>query len=61
MPWIHHDDPYPTAVEVLSVNPKAFHAVKNLTQALIFGASALTETQEEAIATVVSVVNRCRY
>ena len=48
-------------IDVMSINPKAMEAVKNLNQAITFGASALTRVQEEAIATAVSVVNRCRY
>ena len=65
MSWIRETeaksgDP-PPVIKVMSINPKAMESVVNLGQALSFGASALTRVQEEAIATVVSVVNKCRY
>ena len=44
----------------MSINPM-MAAVQNLNAKATFGSSALTRTQEEAIATVVSLVNRCRY
>ena len=48
-------------ISVMSINPKAMNAVADMNQALSFGASALTRVQEEAIATAVSVINKCRY
>ena len=65
MSWIRETerksgDPAPV-IKVLSINPAAMEAVTNWGQALTFGSSALTRIQEEAIATVVSVVNKCRY
>ena len=65
MSWIRETEPKsgdPGAViKVMSINPAAMEAVANFNQALSFGSSALTRVQEEAIATVVSVVNKCRY
>ena len=69
MSWIREADPSsgtgastPAAViNVMSINPKAMKAVADMNQALSFGASALTRVQEEAIATAVSVINKCRY
>ena len=46
---------------VISIDPKAMEAVRNMSRAIIHGASALTRVQEEAIATVVSVANKCRF
>ena len=51
----------PPVISVMSINPEAMKAVADLGQALTFGASALTRVQEEAIATAVSVINKCRY
>ena len=48
-------------VKPLSLLPKAMDAVYEMTMAISFGSSALTRVQEEAIATSVSVSNRCRY
>ncbi len=48
-------------IKVMSINPKAMNAVVHQGRAVGSGASALTRAQEEAIATVVSVANRCRY
>ena len=45
----------------MSINPKAMQAVSDFNNAITFGASALTRTQEEAIATAVSVQNECRF
>ena len=36
-------------------------AVQRLNASITFGSSALTRVQEEAIATVVSATNHCRY
>ena len=65
MSWIRETetksgDPAPV-IKVMSINPAAMESVVNLGQALFFGGSALTRVQEEAIATVVSVINKCRY
>ena len=65
MSWVRETEPKsgdPAAViKVMSINPAAMEAVSSLNQALSFGSSALTRVHEEAIATVVSVVNKCRY
>ena len=65
MPWIREaegDDLPPGAIiRVMSILPNAMGAVSNLSQNVTFGGSTLTRVQEEAIATVVSVANRCRY
>jgi alkylhydroperoxidase family enzyme len=45
----------------MSINPGLMEAVQNLNASATFGSSALTRTQEEAIATVVSLINHCRY
>ena len=65
MSWIRETerqsgDPAPV-IKVMSINSAAMEAVSNLGQALTFGSSALTCVQEEAIATEVSVINKCRY
>ena len=51
----------PGVYSVISTNPRALAAVQELNQSITFGSSALTQVQEEAISTVVSVANRCRY
>ena len=62
MSWIQEADVNVSNVmKVMSINPKAMEAVSNLNQAVTFGSSALTRVQEEAIATAVSVTNKCRY
>ena len=67
MSWIREVEPesgkpVPAGIiNVMSINPKAMAAVQNLSQSVTFGSSSLTRVQEEAIATVVSVVNSCRY
>ncbi|MBI4197741.1 MAG: hypothetical protein HY533_01360 [Chloroflexi bacterium] len=62
MAWIREEDvKLPGVIRVMSINPKAMQAVQNLGQAVSSGASALTRAQEEAIATVVAVTNKCRY
>ena len=62
MSWIREEDvPVPAIRKIMSINPKAMEAVGNASHAITFGASALTRVQEEAIATTVSVVNKCRY
>ncbi|MBI4310164.1 MAG: carboxymuconolactone decarboxylase family protein [Chloroflexi bacterium] len=63
MPWIHiapGADPY-SIINSLSINPKAMAALQQLNRAVSFGSSALTRVEEEAIATAVSVANRCHY
>lgn len=62
MSWIKEADiNVSNVIKVMSINPKAMEAVSNLNQAVTFGSSALTRVQEEAIATSVSVANKCRF
>ena len=64
MSWIREaDEPLHSAnvINVMSINPSALKAVNGLNNAITFGSSALTRTQEEAIATAVSVQNQCRF
>ena len=62
MSWIHEADvQLPNVIKSMSINLKAMEAVQGLNRAITFGASSLTRIQEEAIATTVSVANRCRY
>ena len=72
MSWIREADPEslpedirPSAranvIRVLSINPTALAAVVAMNQGITFGASALSRVEEEAIATAVSVVNKCQY
>ena len=62
MSWIHEADvQLPNVIKSMSINHKAMEAVQGLNRAITFGASSLTRVQEEAIATTVSVANRCRY
>jgi len=62
MSWIKEADVnLSNVIKVMSINTKAMEAVSNLNQAFTFGASALTRVQEEAIATAVSVTNKCRF
>ena len=62
MSWIRETDaPVAAVIKCMSINPGLKEAVQNLNHTASFGASALTRVQEEAIATVVSLVNRCRY
>ena len=62
MSWIHEADvQLPNVIKSMSINPKPMEAVQGLNRAITFGASSLTRIQEEAIATTVSVANRCRY
>ena len=51
----------PEVYSVISTNPRALAAVEEVNDAISFGSSALTQVQEEAISTVVSVANHCRY
>lgn len=62
MSWIREEDVgLSNVIKVMSINPRAMYAVANLGRAISFGASTLTRVQEEAIATAVSVANKCRY
>ena len=63
MSWIREEEGLKLAnvIKVMSIDPKAMQAVQQLNQAVTFGGSSLTRVQEEAIATAVSVVNRCRF
>ena len=62
MSWIREEDAdLQPVIKVMTINPKAMAAVTNMDQAITFGASYLTRIQEESIATVVSVANKCRY
>ncbi len=64
MSWIREAEErlhWANVINVMSINPKAMKAVNDLNNAITFGASALNRTQEEAIATVVSVQNECRF
>jgi alkylhydroperoxidase family enzyme len=70
MPWIRLTDDVPSelgldkrgnVIKVLSINPTAVQAVLDMNMGITFGASALSRVEEEAIATAVSVVNRCQY
>ena len=64
MSWIREaDEPLHSAnvINVMSINPSTMKAVNDLNNAITFGSSALTRTQEEAIATAVSVQNECRF
>ena len=63
MPWIDQDESLSAAnvIKIMSLRPQAMQAVVDVNQAVTFGGSALTRVQEEAIATAVSVVNKCRY
>ena len=62
MSWIREENvDLPNVIKVMSINPGAMDAVRAMNAAITFGASALTRVQEEAIATAVSVTNRCRY
>ena len=51
----------PDIIQSMSILPTAREAVREMNHRITFGASTLTRVQEEAIATVVSVANRCRY
>ncbi len=70
MAWIRHTDDVPpeyeldkrgNVIKVLSIDPKAITAVLEMNMGTTFGASALSRVEEEAIATAVSVANRCQY
>ena len=62
MSWIGEEKLHSAnVINVMSINPAAMQAVNDLSNAITFGASALTRTQEESIATAVSVQNECRF
>ncbi|MCH7606152.1 MAG: peroxidase-related enzyme [Chloroflexi bacterium] len=63
MSWIEESDlpGVPAIFRVMSLNPAALDVVKQLNEVVSFGNSGLSRQQEEAIATVVAVTNRCRY
>ena len=65
MSWIEETDlgngNLPDIFRAMSLNPNALELVKSLNEGLAFGGSKLHRAQEEAIATVVSNANRCRY
>lgn len=65
MAWIEEaeleDQNLPAIFRVMSLNSDAMGLVKDLNEGLSFGGSGLARVQEEAIATVVSAANRCRY
>ncbi len=64
MSWIREAEErlhWANVINVMSINPSAMKAVNDLNNAITFGASALTRTQEEAIATAVSAQNECRF
>ena len=64
MSWIRESNErlhWANVINVMSINPAAMQAVSDMNNAITFGASALTRTQEEAIATAVSAQNECRF
>ena len=62
MSWIREEEVnVANVIKCMSINPRAMEAVRDSNMAITFGASALTRVQEEAIATAVSVINKCRY
>ena len=63
MAWMEESDlpDVPTIFQAMSIKPEALNVVKRLNEVLSFGNSGLSRIQEEGIATVVSVANRCRY
>ena len=48
-------------IRCMSIHPDAARAVMELNRAVTFGGSRLERYQEEAIATMVSATNSCRY
>ena len=63
MSWVKEADlPDPPKIfKAISSNGQALELVEQLNEGIAFSNSALTRVQEEAIATAVSVANRCRY
>ena len=63
MSWIEETElpDVPAIFQAMSLKPAALDVVRRLNEVLSFGGSGLSRVQEEAIATVISVVNRSRY
>ena len=63
MSWIREEiiKDLPNFTRAMSINPTAMQPINPLGEAVSFGASSLTRVEEEAIATTVSVINKCRY
>ena len=62
MTWIRTEEVrVPGIIGVMFINQAMMEAVRNMNQSITFGSSSLTRVQEESIATVVSVINKCRY
>ena len=63
MAWIEESElpDVPAIFQAMSLKPEALDVVKRLNEVLSFGNSGLSRIQEEGIATVISVANRCRY
>ena len=64
MSWIKEDSKYAdiaNLIKCMSLNEEAMHAVWDMGNKISFGSSALTRSQEEVIATVVSSINHCKY
>ena len=63
MAWIEESElpDVPAIFQAMSLKPEALDVVKRLNEVISFGNSGLSRVQEEAIAAVVSVANRCRY
>ena len=62
MSWIREEDlNLANVIKVMSIIPKAMNSVQELNSVITFGGSTLTRVQEEAIATTVGVINRCRF
>lgn len=63
MSWVKEADlpDLPEIFKAISSNGQALELIERLNEGIAFGSSALTRAQEEAIATAVSVANRCRY
>ncbi len=63
MSWVKEADlpELPEIFKAISSNSYALELVEQLNEGIAFGSSSLTRTQEEAIATVVSAANHCRY
>ncbi len=62
MAWIRETPAVDSPVmDVMSILPGAMRAAMEVNSSMLYGALPVTRVQEEAIATVVSVANRCRY
>ncbi len=64
MSWIREAEErlhWANVINVMSISPVTMKAVNEMNNAITFGSSALTRTQEEAIATAVSAHNECRF